>query len=94
MSDLYTPLRWGILGPGSIANRFTESVLPLSDQKVMAVGSRDSVKANAFADKHGIPHRHGSYEALCADPEVDAIYDYLDARDRILVARAAAAKRR
>lgn len=29
-----------------------------------------------------------------SDAEVDAIYDYLDARDRILVARAAAAKRR
>ncbi len=28
------------------------------------------------------------------DAEVDAIYDYLDARDRILVAKAAAAKRR
>lgn len=74
MSDRYTPLRWGILGPGSIAHRFTESVLPLSDQEVVAVGSRDSIKANAFADKHGIAHRHGSYEALCADPEVDAIY--------------------
>jgi len=73
MSD-YTPLRWGILGAGSIAHRFTESVIPLADQKVTAVGSRDLTKANAFADRHGIPNRHDSYEALCADPEVDAIY--------------------
>ena len=74
MSDRYTPLRWGILGAGSIANRFTESIALLSDQKVTAVGSRGAEKAAEFANKHGIKNRHASYEALCNDPEVDAIY--------------------
>jgi predicted dehydrogenase len=74
MSDTYTPLRWGILGAGSIANRFSSDVKPLADHKLAAVGSRDAGKSNAFADKFGIPNRHTSYEALVSDPEVDVVY--------------------
>ena len=36
MSDRYTTLRWGILGPGSIANRFTESIALLHDRYACA----------------------------------------------------------
>ncbi|MGC4046084.1 MAG: Gfo/Idh/MocA family oxidoreductase [Armatimonas sp.] len=70
----YSPLRWGILGAGSIAHQFTGDVQPLLDQEVVAVGSREIEKANAFADKYNIANRHDSYEALVADPSVDAIY--------------------
>jgi predicted dehydrogenase len=70
----YTPLRWGILGAGSIANRFCTDVTPLADHSVVAVGSRELAKANAFADKFSVPNRHDSYEALVDDPEVDVIY--------------------
>jgi hypothetical protein len=34
----------------------------------------DQAKAQAFADEMGIPKAYGSYEALLADPEIDAIY--------------------
>src|SRR2546430_15227 len=74
MSDTFTPLRWGILGAGGIANRYCSDVKPLPDHKLVAVGSREQEKANAFADKFEIPNRHASYEALVADPEVDVIY--------------------
>ncbi len=70
----YTPLRWGILGAGSIANRFCSDVKPLSDHKIAAVGSRDKAKADTFADKYEIRNRHDSYESLVADPDVDVIY--------------------
>ena len=70
----YSPLRWGILGPGSIASRFSTDVKPLADHLLAAVGSRDKAKADTFADKFGIPNRHGSYEDLVADPNVDVIY--------------------
>ena len=40
----------------------------------MAVGSRDGDRATAFAAANGIPRAHGSYEALLADPEVEAVY--------------------
>ncbi|MCA1754490.1 MAG: Gfo/Idh/MocA family oxidoreductase, partial [Spirochaeta sp.] len=42
--------------------------------KVVAVGSRKQAGADAFAERFGIPNRHGSYEALVADPEVDIVY--------------------
>ena len=70
----FATVRWGILGAGSIAKRFSEGVKALPDATLTAVGSRDQGKADAFADTYDIPHRHASYEALVADPDVDVIY--------------------
>jgi predicted dehydrogenase len=44
---------------------------------LVAVGSRDAAKAAAYAETNNIPKAHGSYEALLADPEIDAIYNSL-----------------
>ncbi|GGE99906.1 Gfo/Idh/MocA family protein [Mycetocola zhadangensis] len=68
-----TALRWGILGPGGIAQAFA-SDLVLHNFTVQAVGSRRTDAAASFAEKFGIPNVHGSYEDLVADPEVDAVY--------------------
>lgn len=68
------PFRWGILGTGGIAHKFVIGVKALADHQVVAVGSRQMQTANKFADEFSIVHRHASYEALAADPEVDAIY--------------------
>jgi predicted dehydrogenase len=38
------------------------------------VGSRSSGSAQEFANRFGIPHAHGSYEALVGDPDVDVVY--------------------
>src|SRR5690348_14338379 len=70
----FSPVRWGILGPGSIANSLAKGVAALPDAEVYAVGSRDLAKANTFADKYGIPNRYGSYKELVEDPSVDVIY--------------------
>ena len=67
-------VRWGILGAGSIAKKFSEGVKALPDAQLVAVGSRDQAKADAFADTFAIPHRHASYEALVNDADVDVIY--------------------
>jgi dihydrodiol dehydrogenase / D-xylose 1-dehydrogenase (NADP) len=67
-------IRWGILGPGSIAHRFAEGLSVIPDAELVAVGSRSSERADAFADKFDIPKRHGSYTDLANDPDVDAIY--------------------
>ncbi len=40
----------------------------------MAVASRSLESARKFAETHGIPRAHGSYESLLADPEIDAVY--------------------
>ena len=65
--------RWGILGAGGIAGVFTENLLA-EGLMVQAVGARDGAKAQGFADRFGLPSAHGGYEALVADPEVDAVY--------------------
>jgi D-xylose 1-dehydrogenase (NADP+, D-xylono-1,5-lactone-forming) len=45
--------------------------------QLVAVGSRDQAKGEAYARQWNIPRVHGSYEALLADPEIDAIYNSL-----------------
>jgi predicted dehydrogenase len=68
------PLRIGVLGGAKIARQFCRDVAPSTAVRVVAVGSRSDASAQAFAEAQGIPRWHGSYEALLADPEVDAIY--------------------
>lgn len=67
-------LRWGIIGPGWIAERFVGAVQRNTAQTVLAVGSRGADRSAAFAAKHGIERSYGSYEALLADPDVDVVY--------------------
>ncbi len=66
-------IRWGILAAGNIAGKFTADLL-LAGHTVTAVGSRSAPKAADFAARYGLGRSHGSYEALVADPEVDAVY--------------------
>ncbi len=66
--------RWGIMGPGNIANRFTEGAKHLPDTEIVAVASRDKARGDAFAAKWGIARSYQGYEPLVADPEIDAIY--------------------
>jgi predicted dehydrogenase len=68
-----TTLRWGILGTGGIARRFTQDLL-LTGHTVAAVGSRTREGAERFAVSFGIAAAHPSYEALVADPAVDLVY--------------------
>jgi predicted dehydrogenase len=63
-------IRWGIIGTGGIARAFATDLRHTGSGEVVAVGSRDKAKAEAFG--HG--RAHGSYEALVNDPEVDAVY--------------------
>lgn len=71
-------IRWGIL---STANIGMQKVIPAIQQspssEVVAIASRDLGKAEAAARKLGIARAHGSYEALLADPDIDAIYNPL-----------------
>ena len=69
-----TTLRWGIIGTGTIAHKFARGVLRSKTGKLAAVASRTDSKAREFAMLYQIPHAHGSYDALLADPEVDVVY--------------------
>jgi predicted dehydrogenase len=68
------PVRWGVLGPGSIANTFALAVRGGTRSQVVAVGSRDADRASIFARRHGVARSYGSYEALVAADDVDAVY--------------------
>lgn len=71
-------LRWGILGTGNIAGQFADGVLKSARRSVItAVGSRTESSARAFADPRNISASHATYDALLADPNVDAIYNSL-----------------
>ena len=67
-------INWGILGAGSIANAFADGVTHSTTGTLKAIGSRTQAKADAFAAKWGGLKAHGSYEALLADPDIEAIY--------------------
>lgn len=72
------PLRIGTLG----AARITPAALikpagRIPEVEVVAVAARDRARAEQFARKHTIPTVHDSYDALIADPDVDAIYNPL-----------------
>ncbi len=67
-------IRWGILGPGSIAHKFAEGLKSAAGAELSAVGSRSQANADRFGDEFDVPRRHGSYEALAADEKVDAVY--------------------
>ena len=74
MSFTSKPLRLGILGCANIAKQFVRDVTPSAAVQIVAVASRSAPTAAAFAASLGIERHHGSYEALLADPEVDAVY--------------------
>ena len=67
-------LRWGIIGPGSIAEVFVASSQTHTKQQFVAVASRTAGKATSFADKFSIPKVHESYQDLVSDEGVDAVY--------------------
>jgi predicted dehydrogenase len=78
MNDEPAPVRWGVLGAANIA---IEKVIPAmmrsARSRVVAIASRSEAKAIGAAKRLGIPRAHGSYEALIADPEIEAIYNPL-----------------
>lgn len=68
-------LRWGILGCAAIADRAVIPAIQASETgELIGIASRDESKAKAKAEQFGIPKSYGSYEALLADPDIDAVY--------------------
>jgi D-xylose 1-dehydrogenase (NADP+, D-xylono-1,5-lactone-forming) len=70
-----TRIGWGIMGCGWIA---TEAVAPAihwsNNGRLVAIASRDRDVAAAKARETGAERAHAPYEAMLADPDVDAVY--------------------
>ncbi|MDH6423001.1 Gfo/Idh/MocA family protein [Aurantimicrobium minutum] len=73
-SESVPPLRWGIIGPGMIAEVFTDATHKHTTQRVVAVASQTLGRAEAFASARGIEVALESYEALLARPDIDVVY--------------------
>jgi predicted dehydrogenase len=75
MPECRAPVRIGILGASSFATMTLINPARGNDEVVVAaVGARVMSNAEAFAAKYGIARAYGSYEALIADPDLDAVY--------------------
>ena len=70
----FPSLRWGVIGPGGIAEVFVGASQKHTTQIFSAVASRTKGRAEAFAKQFGIPTIHDNYEQLVEDPNLDAIY--------------------
>lgn len=72
------PVRWGVLGAANIALR---QVIPAMQQsalcEMVAIASRNLHKAEGAAQQLGLQRAYGSYEALIADPDIEAVYNPL-----------------
>ena len=72
------PLRIGCLGAARIApSALLKPAAGNEGVVCAAVAARDANRAREFAEKHGIPKVHASYDALLADDEIDAVYNPL-----------------
>ena len=66
-------LRWAVLGTGIIANEMAQTLQSVG-RTLDAVGGRTCAKAEAFAEKYGVPKVYGDYREMFSDPEIDAVY--------------------
>ena len=70
---MFRKINWGIVGPGNVAQSFMQASLASATGHVVAIGTRSP-------DRPGLPEAfpgvriHGSYQALLADPALDAVY--------------------
>ncbi len=87
-----TPLRWGILGTARINRMLIPPLRVSPGNRLVAVASRELARAEAYAREWEIGRAVAPYEALLADPEIDAVYiplpNHLHAEWTIKAARA------
>ena len=67
-------IRWGILSTARIGEEFLKAVRSGQASEIRGVASRDEARAAAWAGRWGVEKAFGSYEALLASDEIDAVY--------------------
>jgi xylose dehydrogenase (NAD/NADP) len=70
----HEPVRWGIISTAAI-NRLVIPPAQASEKvDLVGVASRDQARSDEYAREWGIERPYGTYEALLADPDVEAVY--------------------
>ena len=64
---------WGIMGAGIIARKMADALQTNERSSLLRIASKDPDRAERFAAEMGVP-RHGSYEELLQDPDIDVVY--------------------
>ena len=67
-------VKWGILSTADINRKVIPGAHASGKVDLVAVASRDQARADAYARTWEIPRAYGTYEALLADPEIEAVY--------------------
>ena len=67
-------VKWGIVSTADINRKVIPGAQASAKVDLVAVASRDQGRADAYARECEIPRAYGSYEALLADPEIEAVY--------------------
>jgi len=69
-------IRWGIIGPGSIAHNFADALKQAYSGELIAIASRTSSKLKEFGNKYQIKNefRFNDYDALLENENIDAVY--------------------
>ena len=82
---------WGILSTAKIGwEKVMPAMLKCQHAEIRGIASRNLDKAQALAQRFGIPKTYGSYEALLADPEIEAVYNPLPNDQHVPLTLAAA----
>ena len=69
-------IRWGIIGPGSIAHNFADALKQSYSGELLAIASRTSTRLEEFGNKYNINEefRFKDYDKLLDDENIDAVY--------------------
>jgi predicted dehydrogenase len=82
-------IRWGVVGPGRIAEKVVEDFAVVDGARAVAVASRSPDRARDFAARHGLERSYGSYAEILTDPDVDVLYVATPHPQHAAIARAA-----
>jgi D-xylose 1-dehydrogenase (NADP+, D-xylono-1,5-lactone-forming) len=67
-------VKWGIVSTADINRKLIPGAHASEKVELVAVASRDQARADSYAREWGIPRAYGTYEALLADPDIEAVY--------------------
>ena len=69
-------IRWGIIGPGSIANNFADALKESYSGELRGIASLNNNRRNEFGDKYKIKNqfRFINYDLLLDSNDIDAVY--------------------
>ena len=67
-------VKWGVIGPGRIAEKFVKDLALEEDAQLWAIASRDLSRAASFATKYGAKNYFGSYREMLEKSDLDIVY--------------------